>query len=107
MYMSLSIRLLLFVLLVMEGLESRPVPGLQGSLGTRGRGRGHEYREVARGFGPPRGRGSSYVDHFADYPVPSGQDERTLRRFQKLQKKNKNQTNPYGPHLASRRLVPG
>ena len=94
-YMSLSIRLLLFILLTVEGIESNqgpyPAPG-SFDPGARG-SRRLENRGGARGSGPPRGRGSGLVDHFADYQ-PSSQDTRSLRRSQRIQER------PPGPALS-------
>ena len=80
-HLSLSIRLLLFALLTVAGIESNPGPAT-GTTGNRGRG-------AARGSGPPRGRGSGRgsgrVDYFANYPT-SSQDTYSLRsRSQRLQ----------------------
>ena len=87
-YMSLSIRLLLFILLTVEGIESNPGPNqAPGSFDPGARGsRRRENRGAARGSGPPRGRGSGLVDHFADYQ-PSSQDTRSLRRSQRIQER--------------------
>ena len=85
-YVTLSIRILLFLLLVVEGVESHPGPS-RGDRGSRG-GRGGE--NAARGFGAPRGRGSRSNDYFANFP-PLGRQERPdtdsagLRRSQRLQ----------------------
>ena len=55
-FISLGIRVVLFLLLVVEGVESNPGPGPPKSTAP-GRGRGS--RGSARGMGPPRGRGSA------------------------------------------------
>ena len=88
--MSLSIGLLLFALLVVEGIEANPGPGPRGGgaesgteRGYRGRGSGRGYNGAARGYGPPRGRGARNVDHFADYT--GRHDARSLRRSQRIQ----------------------
>ena len=80
-HLSLSIRLLMFALLTVAGVESNPGPAT-GTTGNRGRG-------AARGSGPPRGRGSGggsgRVDYFANYPT-SSQDTYSLRsRSQRMQ----------------------
>ena len=84
-YVTLSIRILLFLLLVVEGVESHPGP----PRGGRG-GRGGE--NAARGFGAPRGRGSRSRsnDYFANFPPLGGPgrpdtDSASLRRSQRLQ----------------------
>ncbi|MEW8546813.1 MAG: hypothetical protein AB2693_25140 [Candidatus Thiodiazotropha sp.] len=66
-YVSLSVRVLLFYLLVVEGIESNPGPPRRGAggLGARGCNGG------ARGFGPPRGRGLAQADYFANFPTLS------------------------------------
>ena len=83
--MTLSIRILLFLLLVVEGVESHPGP----HRGDRG-GRGCE--NAARGFGAPRGRGwrSRSNDYFANFPPLGGPgrhdtDPASLQRSQRLQ----------------------
>ena len=62
-YVSLSIRIVLFFLLVAEGIESNPGPGSRDSRGSRGsnsRGRGAEggFSRGRGAEGPSRGRGA-------------------------------------------------
>lgn len=64
-YVSLSVRILLFFLLVVEGVEANPGPPKSVS-GRGSRGRGDS--SGALGFGAPRGRGSRQADYFADFP---------------------------------------
>ena len=98
MYMSFSTRVLLFVLLVVEGIESNPGPGSNHGPGSdhgsnhgpgsrESRGRGRDYRGATRGFGSAKGRGLGHVDYFANYSVPGGQVTRALRRSQRLQER--------------------
>ena len=68
---SFGVRTLLFLLLVVEGVEANPGP-------PRGRGRGSK---GASGFGPPTGRGAGSTDYFSDNPNP---DMAPLRRSQRL-----------------------
>ena len=83
--MTLSIRILLFLLLVVEGVESHPGP----HRGDRG---GHGCKNAAQVVGAPRGRGwrSRSNDYFAN-SLPLGgpgrhdTDPASLRRSQKLQ----------------------
>ena len=63
--LTLAIRLLLFFLLVVEGIEVNPGPA-RGRGATGGRG-------AARGTGAPRGRGSR--DYFANLDNLSQQAE--------------------------------
>ena len=71
--LTLAIRLLLFFLLVAEGIEANPGPASRGRGATGGRG-------AARGTGAPRGRGSR--DYFANLDNLSQQAERPRTRSQ-------------------------
>ena len=92
-FLSLSIRTVLFLLLVVEGVESNPGPpgpsDPTDNVRGRGRGRGRGNRGYARGQGPPRGRGSRYNDYFADYSDSEGRQTGglNLRRSQRLQER--------------------
>lgn len=78
--MSLSFRILLFALLVVEGVEANLGlgPGSNPVLGRETEAQVH-VQVGTRSFGPPRGRGSGYVDHFEDYPEACGRESRSLR----------------------------
>ena len=83
-FISLGIRVVLFLLLVVGGVESNPGPGPPKSTAS-GHGRGS--RGSAQGMGPPRGRGSAYTDYFVVYSdSDSRQGDRVggLRRSQRL-----------------------
>ena len=68
-FTSLGVRTLMFILLVVQGVEANPGP-------PRGRGR---ISKGASGFGPPSGRGAGSADYFFDNP-----DITPLRRSQRL-----------------------
>ena len=57
-FTSLGVRTLMFILLVVQGVEANPCP-------PRGRGR---ISKGASGFGPPSGRGAGSADYFFDNP---------------------------------------
>ena len=69
MFTSLGVRTLMFISLVVQGVEANPGPL---------RGRGH-ISKGASGFGPPSGRGAGSVDYFFYNP-----DITPLRRSQPL-----------------------
>lgn len=98
-YVSLSIRILLFYLLLAEGVEANPGPQTRGNPGRSGgvpqRGRGGQSPR-GRGRGARRGRGSrdwdQPVDIFADVDRNS-RDNRGSQRYD-LRRPSRSETQP-------------
>ena len=85
---SLAIKVVLFMLLVVEGVESNPGPRSNTNDPSRGRGRGGRgNRGSARGTGPPRGRGSAHTDQFSSFSDVNVDDRHVgpdVRRSERL-----------------------
>ena len=83
---SLAIKVVLFMLLAVEGVESNPGPRSNTNDPSRGRG-GRGNHGSARGTGPPRVQGSAHTDHFSGYSDVKvddrhvGPDERRSERL--------------------------
>ena len=94
-FVSLAIRITLFLLLVVEGVEANPGPP-RSNPADPGRGRGN--CGYARGQGPQRGRGSRYNDYFADY---SDSESRQMGGLNQLRRSQRLQDRPREPRQGS------